>query len=479
MYWNLYSISLLLLSYSGTLSFGRGEDEGVCVDKSCPDYYSKIYQDIWDADQSMNGITAITSSMFSSSSTNSSTTTFSDKHGYVVVQEPENWDGNKDLHVISKLVLPQAKQSTYNLVKALFDNYTLNQKKPEHAHTTEQKKEVKDFIDGIKATAPMVLARKFIDAENNNNGSNAMTDDEWYNKIYKLWFEIYNFSNKIPQRSGFEHVFVGEQNGESVNGYHFWYKYYLDDNAVKGYANEKDNMDFLGIEYKLHKSEGIATPEFISLKYVWDALDYESNTTVTLTKKIGSFNVGCSPEGLIALGMVAFYDPRGGKQTVINGAKYEMTLFKGGVDNGNINTFFPKFLGLADEAPDADENPVLVDLVDEAPIADENDDDIRIIAALVNPDGNDMDKETVTLINASNRSVDLEGWSIAGNNGNAYKLNSTELDAGEVKTFKLPGEDVQLVNKSAKITLKSATGKLVDAVSYNRRNIKSGFTTVF
>merc|ERR1712038_1639491 len=222
-------------------------------------------------------------------------------------------------------------------------------------------------------------------------------------------------------------------------------------------------MDFLGIEYKLHKSEGIATPEFISPKYVWDALDYESNTTVTLTKKIGSSNVGCSPEGLIALGMVAFYDPRGGKQTVINGAKYEMTLFKGGVDNGNINTFFPKFLGLADEAP----------------IADENDDDIRIIAALVNPDGNDVDKETVTLINASNRSVDLEGWSIAGNNGNAYELNSTELDAGEVKTFKLPGEDVQLVNKSAKITLKSATGKLVDTVSYNRRDIKSGFTTVF
>ena len=35
-----------------------------------------------------------------------------------------------------------------------------------------------------------------------------------------------------PALSGFEHVVVGEQEGAKAQGYHFWYKYYLDDDST-------------------------------------------------------------------------------------------------------------------------------------------------------------------------------------------------------------------------------------------------------
>jgi len=63
-----------------------------------------------------------------------------------------------------------------------------------------------------------------------------------------------------------------------------------------------------------------------------------------LTKHIGGFGVGCSPEGLIALGMVRFQQSKySDHYTEINSGKYTLKLF---TDGRSINTFYPEFTGL-------------------------------------------------------------------------------------------------------------------------------------
>jgi len=323
------------------------------------------------------------------------------------------------------------------------------------------------------------VARKFIEAEKGAY----MTDAEWYEAIDTIWFDIYDFNDSTPHRSGFEHVFVGEMNGSTLGGYHFWHKYYLDDQVLAGYANEKDNIDYLAPRYFGLADEGPLNPNAITLRNTYFAYDFENNKSQELFKSTGGFDVGESPEGLIALGMACFYDPRETKTTVINNVKLEMKLFKAGPDSRSINTFYSMFKGLTvipvigePEPPVAEEpKPPADSTTTPAPEPD----DIRIIAALVNPDGSDPNKETVSLINTSNLTVDLKDWTIAGNNDKTFKLVDAVFDAGEIRTFRLPENTAQLTNRSAKITLRDASNNIADVVNYYEKDIKSGRTIVF
>jgi len=457
MYWT--NIIIAALGIFGSLVFGEENQKDCRVAPEPITDFSKIYQEIWDADQDLNGIQPILK------------TDPRDKdRGYVVVEEPLVFDGNQEFTMLSEVVIPDSKRTTYELVKKLFDNYSLNQSKPEKNITDEEKAEVAAFINAIKDTAPMKLARKFIEAV---KGA-VITDEEWYDSIFKIWFEIYDFSDSTPNRSGFEHVFVGEQNGNEIGGYHFWYKYYLDDKATEGYANGKDNINYLGTRYFGNDEEGVSNPNAVTFRYEWDAFDFENGGTEKLYKSTGGFDVGYSAEGLIALGMVCFYDPRSVKTTVIDNVKLEYKLFKAGPGDSSINTFYSMFKGLTLINVPVDGEP-------EEP-GNGNDlssSDVTIIAALVNPDGSDENKETVSLINTSNRPVNLKGWTIAGNNGNAYKIVDMELKAGEIRTLTLPAKAAQLTNKSAKITLKDANGNIAHEVNYEKNDIKSGYTVVF
>jgi len=410
-------------------------------------------KEIWDADQRGNGVPSILPSQ---------TNLRSEITGYVVTDEPLNWDGDKDHVVHPDVFIPESKFSTYKLVKAIFDNYTLNQSKPETPQTDGEKAEIKAFITAIQDLDPMKLARDFIDSVKGST----MTDTEWYDMIHKIWFDIYEFKDSTPHRSGFEHVFVGEQKGSQLGGYHFWYKYYLDDQAKEGYANGEDNMRYNGSMYRNLVDQGVATPDVVTLSHYWYAVDFETEdlSTIMLSKPIGGYHVGCSAEGLLALGLVTFYDPTLDNnivKAVINNAKYDMVLIKDGPNKSSINTFYPKFKGS---------------------VGKNNDKKVRIVAALVNPEKEDKDRETVTIINISNKAVSIEGWSIAGNNGNAYKLTEEgiKLDAGEVRTFRLPAKEAQLVNnKDGNITLSDADGTVVNTVKYFKEDVKSGVTLLF
>ena len=88
---------------------------------------------------------------------------------------------------------------------------------------------------------------------------------------------------------------------------------------------------------------GRQVPEVATLAYRWRAYDYETRQRRPLYEPIGGFWVGCSIEGLLALGTVRFFE-RGRVETTINGARYQIELYRS-PDGRSLRTFFPRFLG--------------------------------------------------------------------------------------------------------------------------------------
>lgn len=105
---------------------------------------------------------------------------------------------------------------------------------------------------------------------------------------------------------------------------------------------------------------------------------------------------------------------------------------------------------------------------------------MRIVAALVNPAGDDPGKESVTLINASPEKIDLSGWSLADRLKRKHTLNGIKLEAGVTVTVRLSGQDIQLGNDGGIITLLDKEGIKIDGVSYTKEDVKKqGWTIVF
>lgn len=103
---------------------------------------------------------------------------------------------------------------------------------------------------------------------------------------------------------------------------------------------------------------------------------------------------------------------------------------------------------------------------------------VRIVAALVNPEGPAPEKETVTLLNASPRPVDLAGWAVADTAKRRHELAGV-LDPGATLVVAL-GPDVQLTNKGGIVTLLDDQGLKVHGVSYTREAAgHEGWTIVF
>lgn len=103
---------------------------------------------------------------------------------------------------------------------------------------------------------------------------------------------------------------------------------------------------------------------------------------------------------------------------------------------------------------------------------------VRIVAALVNPEGPAPERETVTLLNTSPQPIALTGWAIADKNKQKHRLAAT-LAAGATLVVELP-QDVQLGNKGGIITLLDDRGLKIDGVTYTRDQAKrEGWTIVF
>jgi uncharacterized protein YukJ len=104
---------------------------------------------------------------------------------------------------------------------------------------------------------------------------------------------------------------------------------------------------------------------------------------------------------------------------------------------------------------------------------------VRILAAMVNPNGGGPERETVLLLNASPQAVDLAGWRVADRNNQTCMLPSVRLDAGAVLNFPLR-PNVQLGNKGGSITLLDNAGLKVSGVAYTADQAKrEGWTVTF
>ncbi len=429
-----------------------------------------IYQEIWNADQSQNGVEAILD-----------TETGSQDQGYVKVNSRLDADSDPDLRVLTEVHIPPHKTRTYDLCRKLFNNYALAEPMPEF-DTHQERQEVHNFVTAIVETEPMEVARRYVARET----ASTVSLERWYNTIIEMWFRRFS-SGGDPALSGFEHVVVGEQERSKVQGYHFWWKYYLDDGLAHEVDDGMPTPDLPGLENdrityhgsKL-KAGQLQFPESVTISYRWHAPDYENFVFRPLFKKIGGFFVGCSVEGLMALGTVrAHKGVHAPRVAVIEGARYDMKLYHS--PNGqHIRTFYPIFQGAADPADGADRDPV------DGPPPDDDDgtttdlNPVRIISAMVNPPGHDVGLERVTLVNVAPAEIPITNWRLQDKNGRSRVLEEKVLAPGEFFTVRLSGEDVQLSNKGGEISLYDDKAKLAHRVSYAKAQVRrQGATILF
>lgn len=100
---------------------------------------------------------------------------------------------------------------------------------------------------------------------------------------------------------------------------------------------------------------------------------------------------------------------------------------------------------------------------------------IRIAGVVVLTE--DGSYETVTLLNASNRAVDLTGWVIANKSKQKYKIHGI-IEPGQFLSIPV-AEPAFFRDKGDIITLLNRSGLKVAGVSYTKHQVKPGWTILF
>jgi len=103
---------------------------------------------------------------------------------------------------------------------------------------------------------------------------------------------------------------------------------------------------------------------------------------------------------------------------------------------------------------------------------------VRIIAAMVNPEGGEPEEEWVALLNPTPRDIDLTGWTIADRAKARCPLSGT-IAAGSVLRARV-SPPAKLGNSGGIATLLDASGLKVDGVSYTKEQARrEGWLVVF
>jgi poly(U)-specific endoribonuclease len=422
-----------------------------------------IYQRIWNADLTGSGIVSFFDDREPTDAEKAA--------GYVTLNSNLD-EPNPDLRVITEVNIPASKIRTYDLCRQLFENYALDQQESE-VETPQEREEIHNLLQAIVDTAPMQVAREYVQQQTGTT----VSKERWYTTLLELWFRRFS-QEGYRDLSAFEHIIVGEQKGSTAGGYHFWYKYYLDDglarqiDGARAFPGLKDDR-IVYLQSKLSRDQD-KFPESVTISYRWNAPDYDAKAIRPLTKKIGGFFVGCSIEGLMAIGTVrAYIGARAPKETVINGARYDLKVFRS-KDEKNLRTFYPVFLGPAGEIidnNDGNEDP------DIRPIVSGN---VKIMAALVNPIGKDPGSETITLQNMSSRTIDLAGWQLLDKMNKKFTIADLQLRGGSAATIILPKNSLQLSNKGGDIRLINPRNEVVHRVTYSKEQAsREGLTITF
>ena len=97
---------------------------------------------------------------------------------------------------------------------------------------------------------------------------------------------------------------------------------------------------------------------------------------------------------------------------------------------------------------------------------------VKIFAALVNPKADDVGKETVYLLNTTDKDLNLEGWMIADKLKKKEIIRNVILSALDTVHIKLSGRSAQLSNDGGIITLLDNEGLKIDGVSYIKKDVE-------
>lgn len=95
---------------------------------------------------------------------------------------------------------------------------------------------------------------------------------------------------------------------------------------------------------------------------------------------------------------------------------------------------------------------------------------VSIVAAMVNPVGDDIGKEYVILLNKSNTDIDLFGWQIADKLKHKDVIGKQVIPAGGTLHVSLTGTGAQLSNKGGNITLLNKDNLKIDGVTYTQKD---------
>ena len=98
---------------------------------------------------------------------------------------------------------------------------------------------------------------------------------------------------------------------------------------------------------------------------------------------------------------------------------------------------------------------------------------IKIISALVNPPNPEEGKESVTLLNISDRSIRLDGWRLEDGNGRSHPLDNHDIGAGDTLRIRLSGHGMRLKNKAGgKIKLLAPDDVILEEVTYTKEHFR-------
>ncbi|KQO18416.1 hypothetical protein [Paenibacillus sp. Leaf72] len=290
------------------------------------------FQKIWEADMKENGILPLIKGLSDNQK--------DPAQGYVIVDmnpQPDEastpGSEKNEITVFKETLIPDSKQPSYDLFIKLHDNYDWKVGSKESTSPEEQA-EVNDFLQFAIGTKPMQIAREY--AESNGHLAAGNSDDDWKNMLKALWFKLI----KGNSTSYFEHVFLGEQGSKrrKLGGHHFWYHYLINDGPFVKLEKE-DSIVFIR-HVEVNKIEASKLAEVITIEYSLEEIDNQGKKT-KLIKNIGGFFVGTSPEGLLALGTVAFLDGREHIPVELNGEKLDITVFRTQDEKKDARTFYP------------------------------------------------------------------------------------------------------------------------------------------
>jgi len=134
------------------------------------------------------------------------------------------------------------------------------------------------FLDAVFQTSVMQKTWNFLQTHGVINSDY----QEFQSYLKQIWFGLYSRSSSGPVgSSGFEHVYMGEWKGNTVDGLHNWIRFH--------YLEQSGALDYQG--YIAHDGDFLP-----SVHYAWS--DHEKN--------LSSFFIGTSPEFDMSLFTLCF-----------------------------------------------------------------------------------------------------------------------------------------------------------------------------